>query len=128
MESPRLTFLHMAAGAAAVQAVSRFAWSQAYPARPVRLLVGFAPGGTQDVIGRLLGQWLTERLGQQVIIENRPGAASNIAAEAATHRAAQHGDQCNPRRPQGEGAAGRHGWNDAARPARQLRPSPRQRN
>jgi tripartite-type tricarboxylate transporter receptor subunit TctC len=59
------------------------AWAQAYPTRPVRLLIGFAPGGTQDVIGRLLGQWLTDRLGQQVIIENRPGAASNIAAEAA---------------------------------------------
>src|SRR5262245_60869781 len=82
MKLPRRQFL-LAAGAAALPAMSRLAWAQAYPARPVRLLIGFAPGGTQDVIGRLLGQWLTERLGQQVIIENRPGAASNIAAEAA---------------------------------------------
>ena len=83
MKLPRRNFLHLAAGAAALPAVSRIARAQAYPTRPVRLLIGFAPGGTQDVVGRLLGQWLTERLGQQVIIENRPGAASNIAAEAA---------------------------------------------
>ncbi len=83
MKLPRRQFLHLAAGAAALPAVSHVARAQAYPERPVRLLIGFAPGGTQDVIGRLLGQWLTERLGQQVIIENRPGAASNIAAEAA---------------------------------------------
>src|SRR6516162_7798748 len=83
MKLPRRNFLHLAGGAAALPAVSRIARAQAYPTRPVRLLIGFAPGGTQDVVGRLLGQWLTERLGQQVIIENRPGAASNIAAEAA---------------------------------------------
>ena len=83
MKLPRRQFLHLVAGAAALPAMSRLARAQAYPARPVRLLIGFAPGGTQDVIGRLLGQWLTERLGQQFIIENRPGAASNIAAEAA---------------------------------------------
>src|SRR5262245_57257767 len=83
MKLPRRNFLHLAASAAALPAVSRIASAQAYPSRPVRLLIGFAPGGTQDVVGRLLGQWLTERLGQQVIIENRPGAASNIAAEAA---------------------------------------------
>jgi tripartite-type tricarboxylate transporter receptor subunit TctC len=83
MKLPRRRFLHLAAGVAALPAVSRVARAQAYPARPVRLLIGFAAGGTQDVIGRLLGQWLTERLGQQIIIENRPGAASNIAAEAA---------------------------------------------
>jgi tripartite-type tricarboxylate transporter receptor subunit TctC len=83
MKLPRRNFLHLAAGAAVLPAASRIARAQAYPARPVRLLIGFAPGGTQDVIGRLLGQWLTERLGQQVIIENWPGAASNIAAEAA---------------------------------------------
>ncbi len=83
MKLTRRQFLHLAAGAASLPAVSRVARAQAYPARPVRLLIGFAPGGTQDVVGRLLGQWLTERLGQQVIIENRPGAASNIAAEAA---------------------------------------------
>src|SRR5262249_4764362 len=78
LKLPCRQFLHLAAGAAAVPAVARIASAQAYPSRPVRLLIGFAAGGTQDVIGRLLGQWLTERLGQQVIIENRPGAASNI--------------------------------------------------
>src|SRR5262249_50697071 len=83
MKLPRRNFLHLAAGAAALPAVTRFACAQAYPTRPGRIIVGFAAGGTQDVVGRLLGQWLTERLGQQVIIENRPGAASNIAAEAA---------------------------------------------
>ena len=82
MKFPRRTFLHLAAGAAALPAVSRVAWPQAYPTRPVRLVVGFAAGGTQDVIARLLGQWLSERLGQQIVIENRAGAASNIAAEA----------------------------------------------
>jgi len=79
---PRRTFLHLAAGAATLPAVSSIASAQAYPSRPVRLVVGFAAGGTQDVIARVLGQWLTERLGQQILIENRPGAASNIAAEA----------------------------------------------
>jgi len=83
MQLPRRALLHLAAGAAAVPIVSRGARAQTYPARPVRLLIGFAAGGTQDVIGRLLGQWLSERLGQQIIIENRPGASSNIAAEAA---------------------------------------------
>ena len=72
MKLPRREFLHLAAGVAALPAISRVARAQAYPARPVRLLIGFAAGGTQDVIGRLLGQWLTERLGQQFIIENRP--------------------------------------------------------
>src|SRR5215471_4010501 len=83
MKLPRRRFLHLAAGAAALPALSRVTRAQAYPTRPVRLLIGFAPGGTQDVIGRLMGQWLMERLGQQFIIENRPGAASNIAAAAA---------------------------------------------
>jgi tripartite-type tricarboxylate transporter receptor subunit TctC len=82
MTLPRRQFLHLAAGAAALPAMSCIAWAQAYPTRPVRLVVGFAAGGTQDVIARVLGQWLTERLGQQILIENRPGAASNIAAEA----------------------------------------------
>ena len=82
MKLPRRTFLRLAAGAAALPAVSSIASAQAYPSRPVRLVVGFAAGGTQDVIARILGQWLTERLGQQILIENRPGAASNIAAEA----------------------------------------------
>jgi tripartite-type tricarboxylate transporter receptor subunit TctC len=82
MKLPRRTFLRLAAGAATLPAVSSIASAQAYPSRPVRLVVGFAAGGTQDVIARILGQWLTERLGQQILIENRPGAASNIAAEA----------------------------------------------
>src|SRR5262245_4257195 len=76
----RREFITLLGGAVAWPAA---AGAQNYPSRPVRLLIGFAPGGTQDVVGRLMGQWLTERLGQQVIIENRPGAASNIAAEAA---------------------------------------------
>jgi tripartite-type tricarboxylate transporter receptor subunit TctC len=82
MKMPRRMFLQAAAGAAAFPVLPRAAIAQAYPTRPVRLVVGFAAGGTQDVIARLLGQWLSERLGQQIIIENRAGAASNIAAEA----------------------------------------------
>src|SRR5262245_47163274 len=79
---PRRQFLHLAAGAAVLPTVSRVALAQAYPTKPVRIVVGFAAGGTQDVIARLLGSWLSERLGQQIVIENRAGAASNIAAEA----------------------------------------------
>jgi tripartite-type tricarboxylate transporter receptor subunit TctC len=82
MNRLRRGFLKLAAGVAALPLASRFAWAQAYPSRPVRLVVGFAAGGTQDVIARLLGQALSERLGQQIVIENRPGASSNIAAEA----------------------------------------------
>src|SRR5262245_6340056 len=82
MKLPRRTFLHLAAGAAALPAVSRLAWAQAYPSRPVRIIVGFPAGGTADIITRLIGQWLSDRLGQQFIVDNRPGAASNIAAEA----------------------------------------------
>jgi tripartite-type tricarboxylate transporter receptor subunit TctC len=74
--------LHLAAGAAALSAVSRFAWAQAYPSRPVRIIVGFAAGGPADIVARLIAQWLSERLGQQFLVENRTGAASNIAAEA----------------------------------------------
>jgi tripartite-type tricarboxylate transporter receptor subunit TctC len=82
MKPPRRNFLHLAAGAAALLAASRIARAQAYPTRPVRIVVGFAPGGGVDIIARLIGQWLSERLGQQFIIENRPGAGTNIATEA----------------------------------------------
>ena len=85
MKLPRRTFLHLAAGAAALQAVSRVAWAQAYPTRPVRIIVGFPPGTSSDITSRLIGQWLSERLGQQFIVENRPGAGTNIAAETIVH-------------------------------------------
>jgi tripartite-type tricarboxylate transporter receptor subunit TctC len=78
----RRRFLRVAAGAAALPVVSRIAWAQAYPTRPVRLLVGFAAGGTADIIARFMAQWLSMRLDQQFIVENRAGAASNIAVEA----------------------------------------------
>ena len=85
MKLPRRRFLHLAAGAAALPAVSRIASAQAYPTRPVRIIVGFAPSGATDIMARLIGQWLSERLGQQFIVENRPGAASNIATEAVVN-------------------------------------------
>src|SRR6478672_3460039 len=78
----RRQFLHLAAGAAAPPAASRFALAQAYPARPVRILVGFAAGGSFDIVARLIGQWLSDQLHQPVIVENRPGASSNLATEA----------------------------------------------
>jgi tripartite-type tricarboxylate transporter receptor subunit TctC len=82
MKLPRRTFLHLAAGAAALPAVSRMAMAQPYPSRPVRIIVGQAAGSGSDTAARLIGQWLSERLGQQFIIDNRPGAAGNIATEA----------------------------------------------
>ena len=83
MKLPRRQFLHLAASAAALPAASRFAWAQAYPTRPVRLIVGFPAGGSaSDIVARLMGQWLSERLGQQFVVENRPGAATNLATEA----------------------------------------------
>src|SRR5262245_36091143 len=78
----RRNFLHLAAGAAALPAVTRIASAQAYPTRPVRLIAPFAPAGASDITAHLMGQWLSERLGQPFIIENRPGAGSNIATEA----------------------------------------------
>src|ERR1700747_1640055 len=82
MKLPRRKFLHLAAGAAALPALARAAWAQAYPSRPVRIVVGLAPGGTNDFVARLMGQWLSERLGQQFVIENRPGGGGNIGTEA----------------------------------------------
>jgi len=82
MKFPRRTFLHLAAGAAALPAVSRTARAQAYPSRPVRIIVGFPAGGATDIQARLMGQWLSDRLGQQFIIENRSGASGNIGTEA----------------------------------------------
>jgi len=87
MKLPRRQFLYLAAGAAALPAVSRIARAQTYPTRPVRLIVGFAAGGAPDILARLLGQWLSERLDRQFIVENRPGAASNVATEAVVHAA-----------------------------------------
>jgi tripartite-type tricarboxylate transporter receptor subunit TctC len=84
----RRQFLHLAAGAAVLPAVSRFAWAQAYPSRAVRIIVGFAAGGAYDIVARLMGQWLSERLGQAFVIENRPGAGSNIATEAVVNASA----------------------------------------
>src|SRR5262245_45859935 len=87
MRLPRRQFLHLVAGAAALPTLPRIARAQAYPARPVRVLVGYAPGGPADTIARLIGQALLERLGQPFVIENRPGAGSNIAADAAAKAA-----------------------------------------
>jgi tripartite-type tricarboxylate transporter receptor subunit TctC len=78
----RRHFLHLAAGAAALPALSRITWAQGYPSRPVRIIVGLTAGSASDIVARLVGQWLSERLGQPFVIENRPGAGTNIAAEA----------------------------------------------
>ena len=82
MKLPRRTFLHLAAGTAALPAVSRFAWAETYPSRPVRIVVTSAAGNAPDIIARLIGQWLSERLGQQFLVENRSGGGGNIGTEA----------------------------------------------
>jgi tripartite-type tricarboxylate transporter receptor subunit TctC len=82
MKLPRRNFLYLAAGAAALPAVARVARAQGYPSRPVRIIVGFAPGGAGDILARLIGQWLSERLGQQFVVDNRPGGSGNIGTEA----------------------------------------------
>jgi len=87
MKLPRRKFLHLAAGAVALPLVSRVAWAQTYPTRPVRLVVGYGAGGGTDITARLIGQWLSERVSQQFVIENRPGAATNIATEAVAKAA-----------------------------------------
>src|SRR5262249_38630763 len=82
MKLPRRNFLHLAASAAALPTVSRFAWAQAYPTRPVRLIEGFGAGGAGDIVARLIRQPLSERLGQSLVIENLSSASSNIATDA----------------------------------------------
>jgi len=88
MKLPRREFLHLAAGAATLPILSRVARAQAYPSRPVRLVVGAPAGGGFDIVARLIGQWLSERLGQPFIVENRPGAGGNIATEAVVRASA----------------------------------------
>ena len=83
----RRDFIYLSASAATLAATSRIARAEIYPARPIRLIVGFVPGGPTDIMGRLTAQWLSERLGQSVIVENRPGAASNIGAEVLVRAA-----------------------------------------
>jgi len=87
MNITRRNILHLVTGVGVLADLSRLAWAQAYPARPVRIIVGFPAGGTSDIVARVLGQWLSERLTQQFIIENRPGAGSNIAVEAVARAA-----------------------------------------
>jgi Tripartite tricarboxylate transporter family receptor len=88
MKLPRRQFLHLAAGAAALPTASRFAWAQAYPSRPVRVTVPAPAGGGYDIVARLMGQWLSERLGQQFVVDNRPGGGTNIGTETVVRAAA----------------------------------------
>src|SRR5258708_14936909 len=94
MKLPRRQFLHLAAGAAALPAASRLAWAQAYPTRPVRIIVAAAPGGANDIVARFMASWLVERLGQ-FVVENRPGGSNTIRPEAVV-RAPPGGDTLLP--------------------------------
>jgi tripartite-type tricarboxylate transporter receptor subunit TctC len=85
MKLPRRRFLHLAAGATALPALPRIARAQAYPTRPVRLIVPLAAGGATDIVARLMGQWLSERLGQPFVIDNRPGAGGNLGTETVVN-------------------------------------------
>jgi len=85
MPLPRRRFLTLAASAAALPALPRLAWAETYPSRPIRMIVAFAAGSAPDIIARLAGQWLSDQLGQPIVIDNRPGAASNIGTEVAVH-------------------------------------------
>ena len=87
MKLPRRRFLHLAVGAASLPGPGRIAWAQSYPSRPIHLILGYAPGNAPDIVARIMGQWLSERLGRQVVIENRPGAGSNIGTEAVVRAA-----------------------------------------
>jgi tripartite-type tricarboxylate transporter receptor subunit TctC len=87
MKLPRRKFLHLAASATTLPAVLHVTWAQTYPNRPVRMIVPFAPAGTSDIVARLIGQWLSERLGQQFVVENRPGGAGNIGTEVVVRAA-----------------------------------------
>jgi tripartite-type tricarboxylate transporter receptor subunit TctC len=84
MKLSRRRFLHLAAGVAALPMAPHIASAQTYPVRPVRILVGFAPGGPVDIFARLMAQWMSERLGQPFVVENRPGDNTNVAAEATS--------------------------------------------
>ena len=88
MKLPRRNFLRLAAGAAALSGGSRIAQAQTYPTRPVRLILGYAPGGAPDIVARLIGEWLSQRFGRPFIIENRPGGASNVGTEAVVRASA----------------------------------------
>jgi len=85
MNLRRRAFLRLAAGSAALPALSRITWADTYPSRPARIIVGFPPGTSSDICARLIGQWLSEQLGQQFVVENHPGAGTNIAAETVVH-------------------------------------------
>src|SRR5215471_16181875 len=87
MKLPRRKFLHLVAGIATLPALSRFAFAQPYPSRPVRIVAGYPPGGSVDFHARLIGQLLSERLGQQFVVENRPGAGGNLGTEAVVRAA-----------------------------------------